>query len=244
MTGPVVIGIPAEPGARRCGDGRTEGGLYLESGLGVGGSPLEDFLMDPPVAIPADLAATLTKIGVTLVPGGEGRPHDVIDWVGSGHYPYASDFLEEGREKGFSRKVSPGLDFALLGPGSRLIFVHERGRVANHGEHTAEHLPGFACPTGNLSHGPGSDCTGLLYAHAPGETPGFGGRAYRAGAPGLPYPVGPLGPGAPAPVYQPAMIAALPLTNITLVTNGDGSHDEARRKAAEQSGFAVTLSPE
>ena len=42
------------PEPRGCGD-RTPGGLYIESGLGPGGVPLEHFLVDPPLPVPDGL---------------------------------------------------------------------------------------------------------------------------------------------------------------------------------------------
>jgi hypothetical protein len=81
----------AIPEPRGCGD-RTPGGLYIESGLGLGGVPLEHFLVDPPLPVPE---------GLNLI----NKPQIVVDtetgvahlwlWIGAEWYPYVPDYLEE-----------------------------------------------------------------------------------------------------------------------------------------------------
>src|SRR5690606_32030628 len=113
---------------RGCGEARTQGAVYLESGVSSTGLPLEQFLVDPPQPYNTD-----QKIGVSIVPDGKGTYH-VIDWVGEQHYPMPSDFLEEGRLHGFSRKISRTTEFDKLTKDSRLIFVHPKAIITNAAE--------------------------------------------------------------------------------------------------------------
>lgn len=124
---------------RGCGT-REEDGVYIEVASGPGGQPLEHFLADPPEPFETDV-----KIGVQLVEREQEVPvmfsHPrryetkkvvhVLDWIGSSHYPFAADFVEEGRSFGFSRRVNRDLDFGRLSIWSRLIVVHARGLVTN-----------------------------------------------------------------------------------------------------------------
>jgi hypothetical protein len=114
-------------GRRGCGD-REPGGAYLCVPLSAEGSPLEAFLVDPPV--PVDPRALgLSAIGVTLHQHG-GATH-VFDIVGREHYPAVAGFLEEARRMGISRRISRDADFARLTPASRLVLLHEHADVAN-----------------------------------------------------------------------------------------------------------------
>lgn len=120
------------PGVQRGCGSRKQGGIYLEVATGPGGLPLDHFITDPPQPFTTDV-----KIGVTLVdrtePDGVVVTH-VIDWIGTEHYPFAADFIEEGRRFGFSRRVAPSIEFHRLSARSRLLVVHARGLVTNRGE--------------------------------------------------------------------------------------------------------------
>lgn len=118
---PLFRAIPEERG---CGE-RTPGGLYVESGLGPNGVPLEHYLVDPPLPVPE---------GLDLV----NKPQVIEDpetgifhlwlWIGAEWYPYCCDFVEEARRLGASRKLNPQLDLSRLTPGSRMILVHPTAR--------------------------------------------------------------------------------------------------------------------
>lgn len=126
MESGLVEGAIAVP--RGCGPARDEGGIYAEVGLSPVGLPLSFFLVDPP--IPVSCAALgLTPVGVTLIER-EGVTH-VLDWVGSTHYPNVADFVEETLLFGLSRRLPQTLDFARLGPLSRIILVHGRAHIDN-----------------------------------------------------------------------------------------------------------------
>jgi hypothetical protein len=63
---------------RRCGT-REPGGAYMALPLGPGGSPVEAFLVDPPIVVDAG-ALGLSAVGVTMIDRG-GVTH-VLDVVG------------------------------------------------------------------------------------------------------------------------------------------------------------------
>ncbi len=117
----------ATPGVERgCGH-RVVSGIYGELGLGPGGRPVEDFLMDPPV--PVDHLTSLSSIGVTLMER-DGVTH-VLDWIGEAHYPNVADFMEEVRRFGLSRRLPRSIDFSLLTPETRILCVHRRAWISN-----------------------------------------------------------------------------------------------------------------
>src|SRR5690606_14289734 len=55
----------------------------------------------------------------------------IIDHVGSTHYPYPADFVEEGRRHGFSRHVAKTLDWASINQNTRLLAAHEKAVLLN-----------------------------------------------------------------------------------------------------------------
>jgi hypothetical protein len=116
----------ASPGPRGCGE-RSPGGLYVESGLGPGGRPLEDFLFDPPLPVPEGLDL-INKPQIWDDPV-TGVPHLWV-WVGAEYYAYLPDYLEECRRFGASRKLNPNLDLTRLVPASRLMLAHPVARNA------------------------------------------------------------------------------------------------------------------
>jgi hypothetical protein len=116
---------------RGCGD-REPGGVYAECGLSSRGRPLEEFLIDPPLAIPPGLdlvnkPQTWQRMLSSNEPalGWEGLPiFDLLIWVGQEHYPYVPDYLEEVIRFGASRRLNPNLDLSLLSKSSRMILAH------------------------------------------------------------------------------------------------------------------------
>ncbi len=121
----------ADPVPRGCGD-REPGGVYAESGLSPRGRPLEEFLIDPPLPIPAGLDLIhKPQIWQRMLPSGEpaldveGLPiYDLLIWVGQEYYPYVPDYLEEVKRYGASRRLNPHLDLSLLSRSSRMILAH------------------------------------------------------------------------------------------------------------------------
>jgi hypothetical protein len=107
---------------RGCGT-RVLGGVYVETLLSADGHPIECMIKDPAIAIDPQ-AMGLTPVGIKLIEQ-NGVTH-IFDWVGEGYYPYVSDFIEEVRRFGASRRLPSTLDFSRLSPESRLILVHSR----------------------------------------------------------------------------------------------------------------------
>jgi hypothetical protein len=114
---------------RGCGE-RTPGGIYIECGLSPVGRPFEDFLVDPPLALPPGLGSeALANKPHFWTDSATDAVHLVI-WIGAEHYPYLADFVEEARRLGISRKLSSQLlerpEFRRLNLSSRMILAHPR----------------------------------------------------------------------------------------------------------------------
>jgi len=123
-----MSGTLVTSGARRgCGT-REPGGAYLAVPLGPGGSPVEAFLVDPP--IPVDAARLgLSAVGTTMIDR-DGVAH-VLDVIGREHYPTVAAFIDEARRLGVSRRISRTAAFARLTPNSRLLLLHAHALIAN-----------------------------------------------------------------------------------------------------------------
>ena len=107
---------------RGCGKSRTKGGTYWETSHSPHGQPIEFWLTDPPVKIDPDDLGISTQ-GVKLLEA-NGVYH-VLDWIGGMYYPNVTDFIEEARRFGVSRKCELHADdYALLSPESKLICIH------------------------------------------------------------------------------------------------------------------------
>lgn len=122
--------------SRGCGT-REECGVYAESGLSVYGDPLEAFLFDPPLPFKAPSALGVHLVDrPTPITDADGTVRTetvthIVDHVGSSHYPFPADFIEEAREHGASRRLPPNVDLSRLSVHSRLLLVHSRGLVEN-----------------------------------------------------------------------------------------------------------------
>lgn len=111
---------------RGCGE-REEGGIYLCCGLSKDGKPIEDFIIDP--VIPWNSEPFRSPQLIFSYPDSGERKgfYDVLVYVGSKYYPYISDFVEECREYGGSRRIPENFPINKLTPfKSRMIFVHKR----------------------------------------------------------------------------------------------------------------------
>lgn len=258
MGAAAVQGVP-----RGCGT-RQEGELYLECGTRPGrGRPLEFFLADPPVPMTCD-----TKVGVELIE--RGSVVHIVDWVGEQHYPAATDFLEEGRVLGFSRRISNTLDLSRLTAESRILVVHARGLVVNHEalrpfmperynaahdeqgrrkpthKHHCGHLERTTSPEHYQPDPLVHRCTIDLWA-VPSATrveDGVPPRYIREFA-SVSYEVFPLAPDAPTPEYVSALVASLPITNVSVIKARDGSHTQALEKVKTmlewEGGFRISV---
>ena len=112
------IGVPE----RGCGT-RVLGGVYAETAMGPNGHPIECFIKDPPMVIdPNDVG--LSHIGVKLVEQ-DGVTY-IFDWVSAQHYPNVSDFVEEARRFGASRRLPSTLNFESMGKSVMLALIHDK----------------------------------------------------------------------------------------------------------------------
>ena len=107
---------------RGCGD-RVQDGLYACVETSPFGRPIEYFLIDPPVLWKG--ACPLRS--PMLVKDKRGIYHVIIG-IGRKFYPFASDFIEEARWLGVSKRFPRDFDPSPLTPGeSKLILMHPRG---------------------------------------------------------------------------------------------------------------------
>lgn len=223
--------ITAIGGARLCGSGRIAGEMYLECGLIRGGSPMEDYLVDPPQPIDQENWG-ISPIGVTTFEE-DGVTH-VIDWVGEQVYPEVADFIEEARRKGISRKVTHTLGFEKLTAESRLYLIHPQASVTQAAALTS--VSPFRCPCGQ-HHQPQEDCIGLAW-HVPANA----GPGRRKLAEGETYPVRSSLPSATE--RQLALFMVVPLTCITVIEHPDNNVTADREANAKKSGLPVFISQE
>ena len=119
--GEIKMDFLTTAGTRGCGT-RKEGGLYACTGQSSTGLPIEAFIIDP--AIPFTSGPFR---GVQWVRREDGI-YDLLLWVGAEHYPHLSDFVEEGRIMGFSKRIpinaSDNNYEKITFGSSRMLLVH------------------------------------------------------------------------------------------------------------------------
>jgi len=128
----------AIPDERGCGD-REPGGVYVESGLSPYGRPLEHFLFDPPLPLPAGVdLVNKPCLWQRVDPETQepvldletGRPvYDLLIHIGAEHYEYAPDYVEESRRLGASRRLNANLDLSLLTRRSHMLLAHPKAII-------------------------------------------------------------------------------------------------------------------
>ena len=105
---------------RGCGFRST--GLYLCISESPFGKPIEHFLVDPPVL----WKSSKTLRSPMLIEDKQKINHICLG-IGKKYYPFVSDFVEEAKVMGVSKRVSRTFDFSSLTPNkSRLLLVHPR----------------------------------------------------------------------------------------------------------------------
>ncbi|MCI0393267.1 MAG: hypothetical protein MOB07_31445 [Acidobacteria bacterium] len=114
---------------RGCGF-RVEGGIYLTVATSEFGSPIDDFLRDPPEIVDLDQLQVPKRHPVALPrTNGNGQEvYHVYDYVGAEHYPDLASFIEEAREMGISRRCELP-DYSVLTPASKLVLIHPRAWI-------------------------------------------------------------------------------------------------------------------
>jgi hypothetical protein len=170
----------ADPAPRGCGE-RQPGGVYAECGLSSRGRPLEAFLIDPPLPLPAGLDL-VNKPQLWQRTRASGEPaldeedlpiYDLLLWIGAEHYKYCPDYVEETRRYGASRRLNPNLDLSLLTRASRMILAHPHALNLRWQEQyppatCKQAVPGHDAMSGAEQAGPGA----VEWAAQPaGETP-------------------------------------------------------------------------
>ncbi len=240
--------IPVERG---CGT-RKQGGIYAEFGCGPGGSPIEDFLVDPPIVInPQDLG--LTPVGVRLVER-DGVWH-ILDWVGSESYPNVADYVEETRRAGLSRRLAKTLDFSKLTEQSRILLVHARAHTDVFHLY-ADRWTGLRynrCPKNIEAHSlpdypdmcagfwwedvTGASADPILQTYVLGRSMSDQPRAVIRRMPSFTYAAA-AQPDDFAPAYRPAIFASFPIHRLVVIKGKHGEH-KAGIQAASQSSLPV-----
>ena len=222
--------IPAQGGPRECGPGRQEGHIYAECGFAPGGMPIEHFLIDCPQPVnPAHLG--LSTQGVTLIER-QGVWH-IVDFVGESHYPFPSDFIEEARAIGISRKLPRTTAFSKLGPHSTIILIHPKAALTN-ALQVSSYTTRWDCPCGK-GHAPTEPCA-CWHWYAPKPTiPGTLKRQLKRTT----YEVNPLLSGAPALQFTPGYFLRVPLSNLSVIRNRDGRVNPHSRNLANQARVPV-----
>lgn len=116
--------------ARGCGV-REPGGVYLETRVDpIRGLPIERFLIDPAIRVPEEMH--LPNRGVAILRRHESDPTcDVYDRVGTASYPNVTDFIEETKRLGLSRRIPANANFALLSDKSEIRLAHPRALIEN-----------------------------------------------------------------------------------------------------------------
>ena len=125
---------------RGCGR-RKPGGLYVCSGLSTFGRPLNEFVVDPALPFEGE------PFRAPMVIERDGKKHLVL-WVGSEYYPYPSDFIEETRNYGLSKRIPNKFQIEALEQGSMLFLVHQKAIVEDFGLLPAPEY----CPSEKFDH--------------------------------------------------------------------------------------------
>lgn len=208
-------------GRRACGDGRTADSVYMECGLSLNGRPIEHFLLDPPQRVDI-VQFGLSAIGTKTFQDTDGTTH-IVDWIGKEHYETVSDFVEEAKHMGVSRKIDPK-QAALLDQKSKMYLLHPDGYIQNHQAVGQDSM--MVCP--QQKHQPGEACAGLHWV-----VPEKGSALQRETVQGT-YPITPRVTGEPAPEYTHAFFMVLPITCLSLIARHDGSYHQGHLKTIQQ----------
>jgi hypothetical protein len=214
---------------RGCGDSRVQGAVYIETGLSDDGLPLEAFICDPPIPYSAP-----SSRGVHVKHHGDITY--IIDEISFENYPYPSDFLEEVRRHGLSRKVSPDAIAGKLSENTFVMLVHRRGILKN-AKRLAPYLDDdklkSRCKIFSFDHdeahlqNPHIPCSRHTYSVAAEDSH----NTTRTFTRDTSYSVVPWKTQPRVkPEFQSAVIAKLPVTFISVITADDGSHEKAMEK--------------
>jgi len=187
---------------------KKPGGVYICTKLSTHGAPLEEFIIDPPRPYEGE------KFRVPVILEKDGLQH-LLFWVGKAFYPFPSDFIEEVRRFGASKRVPVDFPIEKLSAGSLMFFVHPRAIIKNHNLLPPPHQ----CPKGFPDHLSNETyCLGHSYQVAPANDEGkrkIGDTVYE---------VKPLTVDVQLD-FVPGIFLRLPITDIDHVLYKDGRAD-------------------
>ena len=236
----------ADPVERGCGE-REQGGVYAETGLSRYGTPLEYFLIDPPMPLPEGLDI-INKPQLWEDPA-TGITHLLI-WVGAEHYQWCTDYIEETKRFGASRRINPNLELSRLTRESRMILAHPRAINTLWEEQTPpqecqKHLPRHDIVSlAELTADPAQKAGPCLFKlwdlvpqEAASEVLELEGESpiclRKVGS--TIYQYRPTGESAEG--LQPGLFAALPITGFALIQYDDGTVNESAKAKLQQAGL-------
>jgi len=156
-----------------------------------------------------------------------------VDFVGESHYPWPSDFIEEARAIGVSRKLPRTTEFFKLTEGSTLILIHPKARIQNHLQ-AASYTPRWTCPC-QKGHAPTEPCAGWHWAAPDPTLPGTLKRQLGRTV----YEVRALLPDAPELKFSTGYFMQVPLSNLSVIRNRDGSDNTQSRGLANKARVPV-----
>ncbi len=179
--------------------------------------PIEEYLIDPP-----EFVGGVRFRGPIILEKNGARP--LVFWVGKEFYPYPSDFIEEVRRFGASKRVPIDFPIEKLSRWSLMFFVHSRAIVGDY--QTLPPPP--LCPKRLESHLANQTyCLGHSYRVAPANHEG------RRKIGDAIYEVEPL-PAEASPHYAPGIFLRLPITDIDHVVHKSGKADPRVLGKAEE----------
>lgn len=237
------------PIERGCGT-RVKGGVYIETMLGPNGCPLECFMKDPPIAIDAD-AIGLSHIGSRIVER-NGVTY-VFDWVGESFYPNVTDFIEEVRRYGASRRMSANLDWSKLSPESKLVLVHSRAvyDMTDQMREVIQLYHSQICPLATkmfhdglqnvniFTHGATQQCARHWWYDHDQQEQLTAGETYTRTMPSFEYKAVTR---VQTPTYAPGIFLVLPIHRVAVVRDeGTDSHVQTIEKVSDKLGGAFPV---
>lgn len=103
-------------GGRGCGS-RKDGGVYGCVAMSPYGTPLKDFMLDPPVPfLNGQPFQGMHPAPEYITAGWNTDEHLILmDWVGENGYKTVPDFVEEVRRYGMSRRIPTTFDWESIG---------------------------------------------------------------------------------------------------------------------------------
>jgi hypothetical protein len=201
---------------RGCGK-RKPGGVYICTKLSPYGVPLEEFIIDPPELYEGE------KFRVPIILERNGTNH-LLFWVGKEFYPFPSDFIEEVRRFGASKRVPVEFPIQKLSVGSLMFFVHALAIIKNHDVLPPPPL----CPKRLKNHlNNEMYCLGHSYQVAPANNEG------RRRVGDTVYDVKPVASDTPLE-FTPGIFLRLPITDIDHVVYKDGKPDPRVKEREEE----------